>query len=316
MAFKLPGNLPTNHSDIEEIVDYVECHCLTTVSQKVSLYKVTKQLLLGSDEILVNGIEDESDLFQNKFGGVLTEIERRIQYSSGNYPFKLRNDSLILKANDDYCFWVYCYLLIATRNNMKENAVLAGIDGALLFERVSLKVAENYFGDRANSFLFGTSHPSTFPNRINMLIQQLGEGVQYINHNIAAPRAQDDKLDIAIWKGFRDRRTSKLIAFGQCKTGTSWDGHLSQLQPDAFCSKWFFQQPVETPVRMFFICDHFYRDAWYTKARDAGIIFDRIRILDYLPVKLPKEVYQDLVNWTYEAINTLLLGPSSKIKAN
>src|SRR5690606_22471282 len=100
--------------------------------------------------------------------------------------------------------------------------------------------------------------------------------------------------------GFKDQQPSKLIAFGQCKTGTSWVEKLSELNTEAFCKTWFIKQPVLTPVRMFFTAQYFPREIFRVRANEAGLVFDRFRILDYLPDKIDMEILKNMETWTIE----------------
>ena len=104
-------------------------------------------------------------------------------------------------------------------------------------------------------------------------------------------------FDVVAWKPFADRREAKLIVFGQCKTGTNWRPQVSQLQPDAFCSKWFQSQPVLNPVRMFFVSEALSSVDWRNESVDAGLLFDRCRIVDYCD-DMSGELLQKLEKWT------------------
>jgi hypothetical protein len=158
--------------------------------------------------------------------------------------------------------------------------------------------------------LFGTAQKERFEEKVNELCRELGEGVEFENKmNVSANQIKDDRLDVVVWKSFADRKESKLIGFGQCKTGTSWrsDNSLTQLRPENFCQKWFRRMPAHTPARLFFVADTFNLDTWYNDASDAGIVFDRFRLMDYLPdnEEFQRVVYEDLVHWTAEAISRI-----------
>ena len=149
--------------------------------------------------------------------------------------------------------------------------------------------------------VFGTSEGSAgFPDKINRLCDRLGEGDGYINRGAGPHRKKDDKLDVVAWKPFADRREGKLIAFGQCKTGTNWKDQVSQLRPNGFCSKWFQSPPVLDPVRMFFISEALSSVGWRNESVDAGLIFDRCRIVDYCD-DLEDALLQRLEKWTTAA---------------
>ncbi|HLP44674.1 MAG TPA: hypothetical protein VK469_01940 [Candidatus Kapabacteria bacterium] len=122
--------------------------------------------------------------------------------------------------------------------------------------------------------------------KIKSLIKQLGEGEGFKNRNETSPYTnKDDDLDVVLWKSFSDNCPGKLIGFGQCKTGTYWKSQLKILQPFSFCSKWFSDMPPVLPIRLFFISESILRNRWYENVAEGGVLFDRCRIMDYLPVK-------------------------------
>ena len=88
--------------------------------------------------------------------------------------------------------------------------------------------------------------------------------------------------------------------FGQCKTGTNYKDSLTQLQPDSFCRKWLRSQPALPPIRGFFISEALSAAGWYGAASDAGLLFDRCRIMDFCNVRDPG-VLADIRSWTSAA---------------
>ena len=118
---------------------------------------------------------------------------------------------------------IYKYLLLATRLNMKDDRRHAGCDGAHLFEELAAESARCYLGDRSESLVFGTAAGTAgFSGKVDDLCARLGEGGGFRNPDDVAPTERDGKLDVVAWKSFSDRRPGKLIAFGQCKTGTHY----------------------------------------------------------------------------------------------
>ena len=101
---------------------------------------------------------------------------------------------------------------------------------------------------------------------------------------------------------FQDKRWSKVIGFGQCKTGTTFDDQATiELQPDDFCAKWFLDTPVVMPVKMFF-CSQYYPLDDYSKARNAGLVFDRMRMMDCLPLQIEEDLNQQIISWCTGAL--------------
>lgn len=300
--FKVPNTLPSRYASVEEFTDFIEYECVQ--KERIAVRDVLKPILVVNDEIKIEGIEDEGDLLINKIDDVLTEIDRRIKASNNKYPFAVKNKGYTIEIrNNDINYWIYTYLLFSTRLDMKKNKTFFGIDGTEILENLSSLIAKEYFGQRAESVVFGTASDMTiFEDRVNSVCKSTGEGHSFLNRNSSPSRAQDDKLDVVVWKNFSDGNRSKMLGFGQCKTGTSWDDQETiELQPDVFCDKWMRDSPIHPPLRMFFSSQYFPLDS-YTKTKNAGIVFDRFRILDYLPNLINKDLIDLIIKWTSAAI--------------
>lgn len=299
--FKLPSTLPTLQSKFEDLADYAEYIAL--INSEISFSNLLRPALIASDEIEINGIEDDSDKMSYKIDEISSEINRRINVTNGKYPFSLINKDYSIKceiSENDY-FHIYTFMLLATRLNMLKEKVQDGIDGTHLFEKLSALVALNFFGENTQGDVFGTSKTDIkgFRAKLHQITTQMKEGGPI--HERPGLTPQDDKVDIIVWKGFSDQKKSQLIAFGQCKTGTNWKEHLSELDPDTFCKTWFTDQPIVLPVKMFFCAQYFHHDIWDGKGYTAGLIFDRFRIIDYLPSEIDQALLDDIKKWNVAA---------------
>jgi len=301
MTFKLPDGIPTFRASAQDWADYAEYHAI--LHGKINLYTLSKPSRMVADEEVILGIEDETDKYLEKVDEISAEIRYRIGVGEHFYPFKIEDNdySLRFAPESDESNIVYSYLLLATRAQMNKDRIKADIDGALLFEHLCSIVAQNYFGPRAEVDILGTSKAevTSFRDKLRQITKMLGEGGEIIENKGYKP--QDDKVDVIVWKGFKDFQPSKIIAFGQCKTGTSWVEKISELDTVAFCKTWFTIQPVFTPIRMFFTAQYFPKETFRIKANTAGLVFDRFRILDYLPEQLDQDLLRKIQIWT-EAI--------------
>lgn len=300
MSFKVP-NIPSERSSISVLADFLELMCIAN-DGNYSLISATKQIAIGTDEMLNEGVESEEDVILDKLQEALGEVDKRKNKCNGHYPFATTSNSICIDPDcDEYYEWNYLFLLFATRNNMTTSKVKNGIDGTLLFEEISSAVAKEYWGDRANSFVFGTSTAGGFRAKIDDLISKINEGGRCKEPEGATHSEQDGKLDFVVWKPFSDERRSQLIGFGQSKTGTNWKDYVTQLLPDHFCATYLSDTPFLSPVRLFFttdVCAHDYEQY----ARRAGLFFDRCRLMDYLPQELPGDLYDRLYIWTSQSI--------------
>ena len=294
---------PSISDSLNELSDYEELNCLE--EGIASMQSLSKRLGISSErdyelEEGVSGEEEEDDMAAD----IYREIDRRRFSCRGGYPFTINSQGNTInnEKGDDCRFIIYKYLLLTTRLDMNKYRMQNSIDGTKLFEKLSAEIAKNYLGSRANSLVFGDS--GNFEKKINNLCQEIGEGGGFFNRNLTEPKVKDDKLDIVAWKSFSDGYPSKLLAFGQCKTGTNYQDYLTELQPSAFCQTWMRDQPVVEPVRMFFLADSIPKDDWYSIASKAGILFDRCRIIDYCD-NIPDNLLTEVRNWTTSVAQSL-----------
>ena len=153
--------------------------------------------------------------------------------------------------------------------------------------------------------VFGTAAGAGgFREKIGHLCRQLGEGGGVKAE--ASPNLRDGKLDVVAWKPFADSWQGKLMIFGQCKTGTHYRDMLMQLQPDDFCAKWLRERPPVVPLRAFFVSEALSRSGdpsrrqWYENSVDAGLLFDRCRIVDFCD-SVAEGVLEEVRTWTEAA---------------
>lgn len=278
--FKWPG-VPSPHAEVHEIADFAELLCWREgISSANSLVHDVARL---AENDYSDGVPEE-EFLSEQVKEAYEELERRVKDCGGSYPFCIgkRGDTLrALPCNGSGKFDIYKYLLLATRLNMSKSRRHAGIDGTLLFERLSSEACREYFGDHAESMVFGTAAgESGFQEKVNDLCVKLGEGTGYTSHVRKQGSERDGKLDVVAWKHFSDGLEGKLIAFGQCKTGTEFRNALNELQPDSFCRKWMRTPLALVPVRTFFIAEALPRLNWFNYVSDGGLVFDRCRIVD------------------------------------
>lgn len=283
--FKWP-EAPSPCSPEHELADFAELVCWERGNASVT---ALTQLLGRLDENdYSSGVPEEDEIPKN-IQNAFIEIERRTEACGAAYPFALNihGDTLCEpRSTNGRSGAIYRFLLLVTRLNMgsgpTSDRTHAGIDATRLFEEISAEVSKEYFGQRAESMVFGThSITSAFSQRVDELCERLGEGDGFQTHIAGQVSARDGKLDVVAWKPFSDRLAGKLIGFGQCKTGTSYKDTLTQLHPDSFCKKWMRSSPAMNPIRMFFVAEALPRNRWYEFVSDAGLLFDRNRIVDF-----------------------------------
>lgn len=298
--FKWPG-VPSPLAPQHELADFAELNCWQ--QGRTSATALVHALGRVAENEYSSGVPEEEDIpyyVENAY----QEIERRIEICKDGYPFAIgdRGDTLYdVPAIDNVKCAIYKYLLLATRLKMDSNRCHAGIDGTVLLEELSSETGREYFGDRAESMVFGTAAGAVgFPEKVDDLCRKIMEGDGYASRGDKRGNEKDGKLDVVVWQPFSDGLAGKLIAFGQCKTGTNYKNALTQLQPDSFCRKWMLSSPAVTPLRMFFVAEALPQGSWYNFASDAGVLFDRCRIVDFSN-HVGQDVSEKVHAWTTAA---------------
>ena len=186
---------------------------------------------------------------------------------------------------------------------MKTDRMHAGIDGTTILEEVSAIGMQQYLGaERAQSLVFGTAQGSSnFAARVTNLCHQLGEGFQYRNKLDLPNNSKDDKLDAVAWLPFADQKASKVIIFGQCKTGTAWTERLCDLRPDGFIKRWIDIPFVFDPLRAYCVSESVNRARWSGYAIDGGLLFDRCRLVDCCDT-MEAPLFNQMVKWSKAAL--------------
>ena len=298
--FRWPDT-PSARAPEHELADFAELVCWKDHSSSQTAISAALNILEEND--YTEGVPEQDEIPQ-LVENAYEEIERRRTACRGGYPFAIDENGHTLTPDVDegnHRKTIYRYLLLATRLNMASDRKHAGIDGTLLLEEIASDVARDYLGTRAESLVFGAGAGLTsFKTKVDRLCCCLQEGDGFINRSGGSPKAKDGKLDVVAWKQFADCQPGKLIAFGQCKTGTHYKDSIAQLQPESFCKKWLRSPPALTPVRMFFVAEAMSRVDWYDAASDAGLLFDRCRIVDFCD-DLTKDVFAKVKTWTEAA---------------
>jgi hypothetical protein len=317
-------HVPSSQAGPTVLADFAELLALRREDFKVS----DRHLMTALERIS----EEDEDALERPLNDAFQELAIRILHlgpdARDRYPFEVAGDLLSLRmplpsADNEF---LYLFLLLATRLNMKSNRQHGGHDGAELFEHVCLEVAKRYWGGagdvRVNGVVFGTARyhrdakdddevdEAKFSTAVEALCGAMREGNGYRAKDPPPIKAKDAKLDIVVWRDFADQRAvepvdklrhrhGKLIGFGQCKTGSTWLDHLGKLKPEKFCEDWFHDVPLVRPVNMFFVCDRFVRP-WHEKTRTV-LLFDRCRVLEYAD-KLPQELVTKCASWSRAAL--------------
>lgn len=297
---------PLLSDDPHDLLDHVEISALTDPDKLSSTSQLKGELMVtGSEDALT---DDEGELsieeyFEGVMDAILIEAEDRIvACGEENYPFILKGKAISSKESSFNR--LYTFLLCLSR--FGKDAV-PGQNGAKLFEDVCAYAVAAYLGCLATP---SEKHVFGFPRRIgppdfvaavrDLCEQKLSEG-EPDNKVPDIDSMKDAGLDIVAWLPFPDRRSSKLIAFGQCATGRYWRGKVNELQPFSWYQTWLTKHPKVIPVKVFFVPHAVTVTDWEKLGYHTGIFFDRFRITHFAENAIPETLRAELERWSKSA---------------
>jgi hypothetical protein len=290
-----------------ELLDHVEFSALTDPDKNSSKSQLASELIVtGSVDAVEDETDDKADSLEGITDAVFTEAEDRIKAcgGEGNYPFELQRKALLSK--DESLSSVYTFLLFLSRFGEK---AVEGVNGAKLFEDVCSHAIAAYLGCAdalADNYVFGFPRrvvPKNFVAALDDLCRvKILEGIPD-NKFPDINTMKDAGLDIVAWLSFPDRRSSKLIAFGQCATGDNWWSKRYELQPSDWVRTWLTKTPQVIPVKTFFVPHAVTVSEWAQLGYQAGIIFDRFRITYLVEPSISDALRVNLQDWNRAALS-------------
>lgn len=302
MSYRI-GDTPSLGSSASEIADYLEIECLKSVGGSFSVVEAAQLMGVVDDE---STPEDESEENWEEVRRALAIVEDRERMCRGAYPFETDVNALYLSREcDNTVSSVYTFFLLATRERMRENRFVDGIDGSLLFERVCADILKNFFGKYSSSYVFGTGGdvPGNFKKKLEELLRLFSERGYTISDKAVNPHLRDGGIDIVTFIPFVDSRQGQFITFSQCKTGTNWEQMLSSLCP-SILDDYINPSLVSKPFVFFLIAEDCRDFDWVTIVRrTGGVIFDRCRLMSFLPKSLDDSILKDIIKWNAGVIN-------------
>jgi hypothetical protein len=263
--------LPLPATDALRLADWLEIYALISADENSSRGDLERALVRGSI------YERNADVrIEEKCLQVFFELEQRVAATQTAYPFVIDGTTLSVKPDRRlFASYLFCLGLSYFGWTPRRNAPINPRD---LFEDISCIAAGQYI--QGNVLRFGArgrASATSFRAAIDQLCQRVGEGIGFKEQATLARK--DDKVDLVAWKELGpDRRSSKLVLFGQCASGADWDGKVSELQPKAFWDQWTSDGAISEHIKSFYIPHRIQAKKWDFYARKAGVVFDRCRI--------------------------------------
>lgn len=170
-----------------------------------------------------------------------------------------------------------------------------------LFEKLTCTAVKKYLSGEATVFgwpVRGGSQAS-IRKRVIEVAEKLNEKF------VESPpeRYKDRGVDVIGWKPFGEDRSSQVVILLQCAAGIKWRDKTGDLPMRAW------EQYIHwacNPVKAFAVpCIVSERD-WHDVSKEAGIVFDRVRILNLLQeVKVDEKLTRELEAWIKKELGKL-----------
>lgn len=241
----------------------------------------------GADALIDNDRLQGQELLQEARQGTVYEllIERRALLGDA-YPFRIDGNSLIYTPN---VLPVYELLLGICQAPSLTHAPYCELPR--LFESLSMLAGRAYFGPHADGYRTGWPRPEnlkSFKLAINDLMSKSGgylaewqwQPAEYLPEDPAPKFIKEEGLDVVVWNTWPDRRTGQLYLLGQCACGKDWLTKDKDLVLDDL-TEWF-RLPRVAPLRSLFTPRYAVDPILNTLSHTAGLVFDRIRIVQAL----------------------------------
>jgi hypothetical protein len=262
------------------VADWIEIQ-LSTTSDAISKLDVASII-----ESLTN--EDTSDAFLSSVWNEL--LARQGRYL--NPPFNV-SDRRVSKSNN--CFGVeYIACLILSIFGASNSRLAA----AKLFERISALALKEYIN--GDVFIFGWPVLNNTGTAIEQRIIEISNTLRERLIESPAERYKDRGVDIIAWKSFAERRSSQCIILAQCAAGKNWQNKTRDLPIESW--KQYIHWACD-PITAFFVPCIIPDDLWHDISREAGILFDRIRIMNLLPNGISDpDLNAEVTKWVEEQL--------------
>lgn len=284
-----------------EIADYIEFCALKNSDGSCSLAGLRSALSAPEDEIDINGTEEGDDAVLNKLSEAFVKNSER-NTVFGGYPFTINTNSLSYKKELTRKEAYYVFLLLANRLDMQTEKIQGGQNATDLFERLCRCVISEYLGGHCRCEVFGTSVNGSFEIKVNDILSKMVFPGHFKEPFGGTGRHKDGGIDLVAWIPFEDKKDSQLIVLGQCKTGSNWEQLLKKTE---FFSKFTTYTPYVNPIYFFFVTEDFGKYKWQERSEDAGVLFDRRRIIEFIPTdinSIDAQLDADIHSWVSAAL--------------
>jgi hypothetical protein len=268
------------------VADWIELHLATSA-------KAISRLEIASVVEQASGDEPSEDFLNSIW---IELINRQAQYS--NPLFKVIDKRI---ESEDYSGSKeeYIVCLILSLFGVQEEFR----DGPKLFERLSAEVVKRYLNGKV--FIFGWPPIEGTPTAIAERIKSACECFHERFAESPAERYNDRGVDLVAWIPFIDSKSSQCVILAQCASGHNWREKTTRLP----LSSW--KQYIHwacNPMKAFFVPCIIPDNLWHDVSNEAGILFDRIRIMNLIGDGIEDpQLLAELREWREQQLQEIII---------
>src|SRR5208283_4475243 len=208
-------------------------------------------------------------------------------------PFNV-HERRVTRATDMRNSYDYIVCLIFSLYGVDGNQI-----GTKIFERLSALAVKEFL--QGEAFIFGWPVITGGQTQIALRVQAACN--KLLEHFNEAPRSayKDRGVDVIAWKPFLDGRSCQCVLLGQCAAGKHWRSKTTELPYSSWTQ---YIHWACDPLRAFFVPCIVPDNLWHDVSREAGILFDRARIVNLLSDGISDgQLISDLKNWAVEQLD-------------
>jgi hypothetical protein len=232
---------------------------------------------------------------------VFKEVKRRRHICGSRYPFVVEEKTVLYDGDADGEFYKFLLLVVVSpllRNEKRHDEV------DQLFDDLVLDAIKGYLGEGSTAVRFGWpasgGRPKKFETAIAWLTAQMN-----LQPGVGAtlPQSKDGGVDVVAWKPFNDRKAAYVVILAQCTIRTNWLPKAKDIIDMVWLAWLDTGRPVVIALAIPFIIPPQF-DRWDMLRRTAGVVFDRLRICQYLATSSSTN-HAAMVTWANSEMSKL-----------
>lgn len=308
--------------DVAALADWAELRVLTVDSEGVSTSRFERLLRgeatdAAEEELALDAADEDADDVElelvdegrgereMRVEQLLDEVALRLRLGPAIYPFEHRDERLIRREVAGADAYVFMLILSSEEASFRPQRRAHEVEAA--FDELALEALRRYLGRGARGIRFArnahdpidnASRPKKFKDAIEWLRGRLllprghwePPDEELVVHweedaNAAHPPLNsysDAGVDLVVWWRFADDRAGSPVLLAQCTVQIEWGEKAKDISIDLW-EKWidFETVPPQTALVIPFAVSRSL-EQWTNRTITAGVIIDRLRLLELL----------------------------------